>query len=334
MANNSYSINKENQLVIQRGAKKSAPRGKFVNDRNNRLIYLFREKASWRREWGLKDKIRLEGKWSLDKNHDLVLTLDEGNNVSPGKKLVLKGKIMSVAKDSLVFELRSRDLNGQTHFQVLGLSGVWKADEYNRITFMVKRKLGQDALVFGGSWQLNRNQEISYSYEKIDLKTKTKYRQNLKFSGYWQIDRANKLTYILGRNPQSRFDFRVQVESPNLYPQQGMIKYRLGIGLKEKGKVRAKVITLYGSWKFSRKIGISFQIERGRQKLQRIEFKADLLFKHKNKVSISLISREREPLGLNLILTRKFLTANSEAFLSFKSLLDSPAIEAGITLPF
>jgi len=97
----------------------------------------------------------------------------------------------------LVFEVKSTDREGQTHIQLLKLSGSWQADEFNRLSFLVKRKIQPDILTLGGIWQLNKNQQIIYTYEKTDLKTKTKYARTLTFLGFWQIDSTKRLTYIL-----------------------------------------------------------------------------------------------------------------------------------------
>lgn len=343
---NSYKADNTNRLIIRREHKTLITDGRFSIDKNNRLIYWLNAPEPWRRQYNLPHKISFRGNWQLNPNYDLELILDRTKGQSEGEHLVLKGEIVSTDRDTLVFAVKSLDSRGQTHTQLLKLSGFWQTDEYNRISFSVKKKISPDILTLEGIWQVNKNQQIIYTYEKTDLKTKTKYVRTLTFSGFWQIDSTKRLTYILEHSSVSRFDFRVQLESPNLYPQEGIIKYRLGIGLKglspsklirssAKGTVPTKIISLYGTWKFSRKAGLSFEMDYGSGKLKRIEFGADIYLNNKDEVTFSITNKRKEPLGIFITFTHKFLKRyTAETFLRLKTSEKEKAVEAGLRIPF
>lgn len=339
---NRFRVDDENRLVIKRGRESLIADGRFSIDKNNRLIYWLNEPVSWRRVYGLPGKIRFIGNWKLNPNSDLELILDETSTQNKGDCLVLKGEIISTDRDSLVFQMKGLSLKGTVperedliQFYLLKLSGSWQVDEHNRISFTVKRKTEPDILVLEGKWQMNENQQITYAYEKTDLKRKTKSVNTLTFEGFWQINTSNRLTYILSCSSGSCFDFRVQAESPNLYPQQGVIKYRLGIGLKQK-RERARIISLYGAWKFSRKLGLIFQMDYAQGRINNIEFQGDISVGRRNKINISLSNKRGEPLGLNIAFTHRFLKKlDAEAFLRLKEILqDKPAVEVGVRIPF
>ncbi|MFH1202714.1 MAG: hypothetical protein V1674_07550 [Candidatus Omnitrophota bacterium] len=330
-----YIVDDKNRLIMRRGGKNLPVPGRFKVDENNRLIYWLNETSPWRRMYNLPSKMVFEGRWQLNPDYDLELRLSETRNKRRQNSLVLKGEIISICKDAIVFELKSTDLDGLSRFQLLKLTGIWQADKYNRICFLVNKKAAPDTLVLGSSWQINKNQQITYSYTKVDLKTKTKTAHNLSFEGFWQIDSASRITYILSRSLGSQFDFRVQLESPSLYPQNGLIKYRLGVGLRQEKTFNAKIISLYGAWKIGKKLGISFIIDYGQGKINKIEFGSNVYITKKDEITLSLINRRKEPLGINLTFTHKFLKqCDAQAYLRLKKQQKEAGVEAGVRIPF
>jgi hypothetical protein len=222
-----------------------------------------------------------------------------------------------------------------SNFQLIKLSGFWRTDEGNRLSFSVEKKELPDTLTLDGLWAITKNQQIIYKYERVNLKTKGKAAHTLNFEGFWQIDTNNRLTYIISRSVNSRFDFRVQSESPSLYPQDGRIKYRLGIGLRKDKSLREKIISLYGSWKFSRKGGLIFQMDYGRASPQNIEFGANIHLTKKDEFTFSLTNPRREPLGICITFTHRFLKQHCpEAFLRLRSRQKEFGVEAGMQMPF
>jgi hypothetical protein len=330
-----YKLDNFNRLVVRTRGKNVSACPRFKVEKDSSLTCWLNEPDAWRRKNNLPGKINFQGNWRLDADHNLELDLSRSKSLSQQGRLVLKGRIISLASSYLVFEMETVDKDGLSHFQLLKLSGVWQADEYNRLCLEVGKKDEPDALILQGSWDINRNQQIIYKYEKADLRTKTKSVQSLTFKGYWQIDEADRLAYILSGGPQSRFDFRAQLESPNIYPEQGKIKYRLGAGLRGGGARRARVITLYGDWKFSRKGNLNFQMDYGSRGLESIEFGAGIHLTKRDEITLALTNRMNEPLGINIVLSRKFLkNPGAQVFLRLKSLKPEFRVEAGVKAAF
>ena len=282
-------------------------------------------------------QVSFTGNWQLSSNYDLELNLDETKSQYKGDRLILKGEIISTDRDALAFEMIGQDKGGLIHIQLLKLTGSWQADEFNRIIFRIKKKASPDVITLEGSWQLNKNQQVTYNYEKTSLKTKTRISRVLTFEGFWEINSNNRLAYILSQSTESYFDFRVQLESPNLYPKEGLIKYRIGIGLLKDKPSQMKTIWLYGSWKFSRKAGLTFRMDYGKGRFGDIEFGASIYFNKKDEIIFFLNNKKNEPLGLNITFNHKFLkNSDAETFFRMKGLLDKKetAIEAGVRIPF
>jgi len=211
---------------------------------------------------------------------------------------------------------------------ILKLKGTWRANKYNELCFEANADKGPpETYTFKGSWRLNQNQQIEYTSEDG--------RDKLIFKGYWGISSANRLVYLLEGSSTSRFEFKVQLESPVLYPKKGQIRYRIGVGLrKNRRTLPGHVLILYGEWKFGRNLGLTFRMDYGQSKVRAIEFGAGVTFDH-NKIIFALKNELNKPLGITLTMTHKFLEHfDAEAFIRLKHRQSEQAIEAGITIPF
>ncbi|MDD5729907.1 MAG: hypothetical protein PHN57_02090 [Candidatus Omnitrophica bacterium] len=335
MAKYRYEVDENNRLRIRDTAGHAALKGRFSVDKENRLNYYLNEPQAWRRQSGLPSRIIFKGKWNLNKNHDLELVLDETKDQYGKDRLIFKGEIISVSGDELAFEIISRNKGQTGSIGLLKLSGLWQADEYNRICFQVKKNIFPDSLTFLGNWQIGKNQQITYLYEKSSLKTKNKSACTLTFEGFWQINARNRLTYILENSPKSYFEFRAQYETPNLYPAKGKIKFRIGIGARNSCSKRLKTICFYGAWKLNRNLGAVYDMEYGKGKVRGIKFGLDLALSNRDALNFSLTNRENEPVGLNIAFNHRFLdTLDAESFLCFKRIQKAAAVEAGVKIPF
>jgi len=331
------TINRHNQPAakVPAGNKQKLLKGEFKLDENNNLIYFINKPASWCRKYNIPNKIEFRGKWRLTSNHDLALDIEEKEERWQKKSLVLKGEVLDCKENCLIFKVKSRLSPALTRFSLLKLKGRWRADKFNRITFEVSKKEKPDILTFKGAWSLNGNQQIIYKYEKL----KTKFKRGLIFRGFWDISLRNRLSYILeGSEAGSRasslsgFDFRAYLGSPNVYPAKGKIKYRIGIGLK-KERVK-RTVTLYGIWKFSRKLGLIFEMDYA-GRIRRIQFAATVDLSRKDRITFTLRDKENKPLGMSLTFRRRFLPRKDfEYFLRLKRNGQVSGLDIGGTLRF
>lgn len=330
-----YSINNDNKFLIKPSKAKDAilAKGRLKVDKNNRLAYLLDEPLKWRKSYGLPAKIIFKGKWRLNSNHDLEMVLDKSSKQFEGDVLTIKSSIISVDKNKLVFEVKSFDAEGLLHAQIIKLSGVWFADEDNRLSFKVQKRI-PDTLTFEASWQLNNNQQIVYIYQKTELKTKSKITQTLIFEGFWQFNNVSRLVYILKGSTESKFDFRAQIESPSIYPEEGLIKYRLGLGVRKNSSKEDNIIFLYGDWKINRDLSLNFQIDHKNGLVSQLQFAAQVSF-GKLEVIFALKDRRAEPLNTSVTFTYSFLKAtDTSAFLRLKTDIKAAGFDFGIRIPF
>ena len=254
-------------------------------------------------------------------------------------KKSLRKRFIAVESDTLVIEtiqtvvgqgLSPKGAAPSTHLRLLKLKGTWRANEYNELVFEAAARRGPpEKYTFKGVWKLNSNQQIEYSCgDDPDVLT---------FKGHWDISSANKLVYLFEGSSTSRFEFKVQLESPIIYPKKGEIRYRIGIGIRQnQNRLTAsrQAIILYGEWKFGRNLGLTFQMDYGQGRVKTLEFGAEVTFDH-NKIIFALKNELNKPLGITLTMTHKFLEHfDAEAFVRLKSRQKEQAIEVGITIPF
>jgi hypothetical protein len=324
-----YSVSPENQLLLRPPRLKSAIKlsGRFKIEKDNRLVYQLDS------PFRLKRKISFSGTWRLDRNHDLELILGRTREQSAGDTLTLKGEIICADRGVLAFELKCLDNNGLLRAQVLELGITCFSDDKNRLAFLVKHT-GSRRITLQCGWQVDKNLQIRYTYEKVDLKSGVKSKHTIIFEGFWQISSGNKLVYIFRHSSDSKFEFRALLETPTVYPQRDAVKYRIGIGLKQ-GMAGVNTVSLYGAWKLNRLLGLELVLDYGRGFFKAVEFGVAAAFSNENEARISLKSPQGEPLGITLILTRRFLkTKEAEAFLRLKAQGGNQGIDAGISLPF
>lgn len=330
-----YFVDADNRLVKKDGSKDTAINGSFSTDKNNRLIFWLNEPPAWRRKYGFRDKVVFTGNWKLNDNYDLELWTEQDKPDFLTEALILKGRIISIESDNLVFEIRSQNKAGLTQFRLLKLTGLWNADAQNQLCFLVSQKGSPDILTLGGSWQVNKNQQITYTYQRRELKRKTRQENTLTFLGYWQITEARQLSYALGSSSASSFDFRAALQTPNIYPKKGVIKYRLGAGLREERKEKTRIVSLFGAWKLSRGLGLSFEMEYAKGEIHALEFDTEITLDRANRVVFQLKGKRESDLGMSVIFTHEFIKQlDAKVFLRLKHSLKESGVDVGVTFPF
>jgi hypothetical protein len=326
-----YEIDPHNRLLVsERGRKASftyfrrALDGRFKVDKNNTLSYHI--KAPVPRDMNIPHQVKLKGEWSLTGNHDLKLTLDKWGRQTFGDRLTLRGNIIDVNKNSVLFGLTTWKKEGTRSTYTIRLQGSWQADKHNRLTFRVKKEERKhDILILNGIWEINKNHRIIYQYKKAHLIRKTKKTHTLAFKGYWDIEDKARISYIIDRNTNSIFNFKTSL---GLF-KGNYIKYELGIGLSKRPKPIKRTITLYGTWKIKKNIGLIFEVKYENQKPRAIVFGAEANLTPKNTVSFRLRNDINKDMSANLKISRKILKGDGQAYIrALKSKRES-AIFAG-----
>ncbi len=329
---NRYSVDKFNRLVVKGRGEPATAKGNFEIDRLNRLVYLLNEPVAWRRKYELPGRIIFTGRWKLTADNDLKLDLDNKHGQNSADTLILKGRLVKGEAESLLFEihgLKSSYDSGEYYFRLLRLSGFWHLDTNNRINFSISKD-SSGTLILKGEWQLDKGQNISYFFKRKQLTTKTNLANSFVIDGCWQINSSNKLTYYISGSENHKLEFKAFLESPNMYPHDGTIKYRLGAGCK-----KLKIITLYGEWKFDKKLGLSFEMTYNGGNVNAIKFGTIVNFSKNGNVNLMLVSKSGERLGAELIFTKRLLAGDfAEAFVRLKRFNKGTGADLGVRLPF
>ncbi|KPK41982.1 MAG: hypothetical protein AMJ78_03965 [Omnitrophica WOR_2 bacterium SM23_29] len=322
-----YSTDRLNRLLVNKDNKNYPIDGEFSVEENN-LVFKPSQKSIFTKDLDLPRKMRFEGNWHLTPNKDFKLVLIETDNQVKNDELKIKGQIISAQADAIVFQMHCIKEPDVDSIKLLRLGGRWQADEFNQLAFFVARDIAEDILRFNGSWQVNKNQEIIYTYEKQDLIRKTRTQEQITFKGYWQISSTDRLTYILDFKNRSFFEFKVQMGSPNLIGKTGEIRYRIGIGVKE--LARERVFLLFGTWKINRTKSISFEVNYGEDGVRAITFGASVFLNKNNEFVFELTDKVGKDLGFTVQFNKKFFKNNAIVFARLRRLEQDLRVEGGL----
>ncbi|HNQ50922.1 MAG TPA: hypothetical protein PKL03_05735 [Candidatus Omnitrophota bacterium] len=330
---------KTNRLRITRAGKTVYVNGAFRVSAGNGLEYWLNSPPAWRWVHNLPSKIAFTGSWKLTGQDDLQLSVSKASYMpealSGVSRITLIGRIISAQENALIFESRSLDTRGNIHSRLLRLTGAWGSDDANRIIFSVAKKDRPDVLTLSGTWSVNDNQQITYTAEKYDLARRDKTISIVEFTGSWQVSASNRISYVLRKGSASRFDLRAHLETPNIYPQAGVIKYRLGTGVRQSRKGHPTIICLYGQWKIGRKLAPSFEMEYEKGRVCSLEFGCRFDVSKKDRIEAALTCARGEDLGGRLIFTRRFLAKlDADLFVRLKKTARERSVDAGVTIPF
>jgi len=257
-----------------------------------------------------------KGSWSLGEEEELIFTLDGWQNQIAGERLVFKGEIVQAGANSFVYSVGTRTASGKTSIYLLNLGGRWRLNSDNFLTFEVKQEKKNnhkpDELILQGAWELDKNYRIVYQHKEIKGKTKKKNVEGLIFEGSWQITEKEKLSYVLSYATNSCFDFKARL----LKIDKRKIEFQLGVGFSSlKDGQRYKKITFFGSWDFSRKLGIFFEIPLKQGRPLYFCFGAEARLTEANSILCDLRIAPDKPLGWQIELSQKVFANEGRIFL-------------------
>ena len=266
----------------------------------------------------------LNGKWIIDKKHQISYRAkDEKESAS------IKAKIID-AKPAGLSILITRGQKDQTKgSKIYHLDGYWRLDNKNRINFEVKRNRGAtDTLTFINAWEINKHHEVTYSYQEEQLKTKRKLTRTLTFKGYWDILEKNRLTYFFRNSSNSYLRVRGAFQTRSILAKQGEIRYQFGIELER--RVKTQTLTLFGKWKYSRKLGLHFEVEYQNRIKHAIIFGGRYNFTKNDQVEMNLKSRKGDKLGVEFVFTHDFLKKDGNVFARYMRSPKESKVEGGL----
>lgn len=276
-------------------------------------------------EWSREGRV-IRGSWRLTRRHELQY-VRRGTR----EEIVLSGPITGAAPNGLSFRVEQQSSDESVLRRIWTLRGRWRADARNRLGFWVDRRQGgPDALTLQGSWELGPAQQILYRVEREDSHSGTRTIRLLRFEGYWEVGQDRRLVYVLDRSSDSGFRFSGSFQTASILAKRGEIRYQLGAEIQPGS--RARILTLFGKWKASDRLGLSFEIPYGERKVRGIDFGVSYRIDALGQVQCQLRTRQGKLLGVELTLTRSFLKQQGEAFVRLRRSLEETAVEGGVRL--
>ncbi|OGX05571.1 MAG: hypothetical protein A3G87_00375 [Omnitrophica bacterium RIFCSPLOWO2_12_FULL_50_11] len=273
------------------------------------------------------DKL-VDGKWRFNDRHELEYWEKNG-----AKKARFKAALVDAESNALVVALSAEEKEEKMVTRTARLTGTWHLNETNQIVFDIEKRGGlKDRLTFQGAWRLNDSHEIVYTYDQSRLKRRTKEVQTLTFKGHWDLTEGNRLTYLLEGDTESAFRIRGTFQTKSILAKEGEIRYQFGT--EAEGNERLETVRLFGKWKLSRDLGLSFEIEYRDGRKHAMVFGAELSLGSGQSIHARLLNKEDDPLGVELIFTQEFMEGEGGLFLGLRKTLEESALHAGIKMPW
>jgi len=314
-----YELDLKNRLILEKSEDgKALPEfrkvaeGRFKVSPDNELEYMVESGFASKNK--IPSRIRLKGAWELTGEHDIKFNFDKSHAQSGAESITLKGEVVDVRKNSLLFALTTSGGTGRLRTYAIELRGVWKNDAFNRLTFTVKRNSGiHNVFTFSAAWDIDEKNRLVYRYEKTHLVRKTKKVHELVFSGSWDIKNASRITYSLGAGSDSELSFRMSC----CFLDKNSIKYEIGIGAHRSAVYANRTFTLFGKWKIRKGLGLVFEYKCG-DKTSVISFSAEAEMKNGDILSFNIRTENvKRSSGLTLEIDYSFLKGDAVAFVRY-----------------
>ena len=306
-----YEVDPQNRLVLKKSGQRSKVAkfrkvldGRFAIDENNALSYHVNAPADLENP----KTIKLSGAWVLDQNHNLNLVLDQSNQQTDGKKLTIQGEWVDVSDNQLLFAVTTKESASRLRTYLLNFSGRWYADEHNQLSFEIEQEEGPSSrLTFTGTWEIDRNNSITYIFKNFSSKREQKEVNAFTFKGRWDITRKDRISYVLNQTLGSQFDFNV---GWGRMTAEGL-RYEVSIGATP----AKKALVLLGKWQVNKNGDLSLELVCEDGKPKSIEFGCSYDFDRDTGLSFKLSNNLGEDLGLELKLTKRLAKDKGEIFL-------------------
>ena len=265
-----------------------------------------------------------KGRWEITPSHEI-----QYKRIGKEKKIKVGGSLVAAEPNTLVIGVTKRQTDQTVVSSIYKLAGSWRLDPKNRIVFEVEREDGKkDSLTFKGGWRVNDSNELVYTYHQTDLKRKRKITRELAFHGFWDVSDKKRLTYWLGGDSNSAFRFRGAFQTKSILAKKGKLRYQAGVEVNGKHKIQN--IILFGKWKVTRKLELSFEIEYEDERKKTVVFGGEYALSRDSRIAVNLKNRSGEPLGIELILTKDIFGKDGQAFMRLERSLEESGIEAGM----
>ncbi len=267
----------------------------------------------------------VKGRWEITPDH-LVQYRAEGKD----EEIRVKGSLLAAEAGALVLSVTERQSDQEIVSSLVRLTGSWHANQKNQLVFEVERAKGKsDTLVLKGGWRVDAHHQILYGYTQTDIKTRRKTSPDLSFDGYWDISEKNRLTYFLGAGDGSALRFRGAFQTNSVLAKKGEIRYQMGVEVA--GKRKVQTIALFGKWKVSRELSLSFEIEYAHGKTRTILFGGEYALKGLANIAVNLKNTRGKPLGIELVLSKDIFEKDGQLFIRLEKYLNESRLEAGMS---
>lgn len=307
----------------------SALEGEYEFNRSSELCYRLRGPK--------KGIIKLSGTFSLNADHDPVLTLDGHSDGVAGDEIKISGEWIAASSCEFVLSYRLARQNGGFVTRTLRFEGAWDVDRNNRLLFRARMHRGLDSgtLNLEGIWELGKDNRIIYRYKKRLYGKKALSSHEIVFDGGWVISEDLSLSYLLSADSNTSLNFEAKLAGHIILADKGAIKYSIGIRVAGSTSGIIRSVTVYGRWVIKSRYELVFEYKRCFGGCDKVTLRGTYRFNKDKDIVFSLKKDIPGTSGASVCFRSRFLGGNAKLFIQGE--LDTTrkwSLLAGVTIPW
>jgi len=294
--------------------------------------------------------VKLSGKWELDSKNRITFSVKRG--LDRYDKLTFQGAWEINDNFQVTYAFSTQQV----------LEG--KGKKRRRVTKVLQE------LVFEGEWDISDKHCLTYLIG-VDSESSFRFRGTFETSSI--LAKKGEIRYQAVPTPINWSEAEIGAALATIKKKKTKasagIEYKTSRGVKKR---LTQTITFFGKWKLSDDLALSFELERAdgrrseikvvpilsncseaeigatlttvRKKKIKVSVGADMNLKKlqgsgirrllPDEISVDLTSKEGDPLGVEVVLTKDLFDGNARTFIRFRESLKETAVEAGVRIPW
>lgn len=323
-----YALDAQRRLVITDGGARrpglspvQVLAGRVTTDAGNRIVYELERPVD-----GVPSRVVFEGAWRLTPQQTVEFTGRRTDG--PRGAFTLFGSVSRAEANALAVSVAGRGASGAT----LTISGRWRVDAQNRLTFLVDRGGRTDRLTLRGGWHVGPDHELAYQYRQALEGRRRISLRTVRFAGAWSLGRVGRLRYSLEGSDDAALELRGSLAPARMEASERAVGFRLG-GAVSRSPGQPPRLSLTGQWRVQPDRSIAFEIPSAGGRRGTLRFAAAAATRAGQRLEVDLAVPRGERVGVAVRFTKRAFR-NGRLFLQASRAGRDTAALGGVQVDF
>ncbi len=213
---------------------------------------------------------------------------------------MLSGSVPRAESRALAVSVAGRGTSGAT----LTLSGQWRVDARNRLTFLVDRGGRTDRLTLRGGWHVGPDHALAYQYRQALEGRRGISVRTVRFAGAWSLGRVGRLRYSLEGSDDAALELRGSLAPARMDASERAVGFRLG-GAVSRSPGQPPRLMLTGQWRVQPDRSITFEIPAAGGRRGTLRFAAAAVTRAGQRLEVDRAAPRGERIGVAVRFTTR-----------------------------